>query len=108
MLSEMPAHVDAPLDLSRLEAMLRGLLMGPQGNIGIVYNEHTADGLTAAQAIERGVYDEGVWASAEEMAKALRENSVWQVMCFPISADAGWTVFASSLPAAIEAAMQRA
>lgn len=88
-----------------LEAQLRGLLRGEHSHLSVSFNGHSSNYCTVAEAIENGLYDWTDWASDDERERAIEMNRVWTVQWYPNTPVGFCAVAASSLGAALEAAL---
>jgi hypothetical protein len=91
-----------------LEASLRSLLKGQHSSLTIGFNDDHASNYVTAEGWrdEYGFYsgderDIITWASDEERAKAIQENSVWTIQWYPNTPVGFCCVGASTLRAAV-------
>lgn len=92
--------------ITEFESKLLGLLNKPGMNILIDYNYCTSFYRTVAEAVEEGDIDEDSWVSPEEKALAIELNSVWRLTWYPDTPVGFYSVSASSLEAAMLAALK--
>lgn len=100
------------MNFLRLEELLRSLLKGEFSSLTLGFNDLHAPNYDTAQkwSDEMGT-SEGMqtyndlrdWVSPEEREKALANNTVWSVQWYPNTPVGFNQLYASSLPALIEA-----
>lgn len=90
-----------------LERKLKGLLRGEFSSLSISFNEHSSNYIDAAEAASHTMfYVDDYWASDEEKRRAIEANSIWAVQWYPVTPVGFCRVLASSLDAAIKAALE--
>lgn len=97
---------------SRIETTLRGLISGQSGSLSIAFNEDHAGNYCEAKdwdGYAPGNTDSRIdWVSEEERAKAVANNTVWTLQCYPNTPVSFYCIGASSLSAILAAAEEEA
>jgi hypothetical protein len=91
--------------ITDLERHLKGLLRGKFTSVSISFNEHSSSFMDAKQIEEIGDFKHVDWVSATEKSKAIENNSVWNLHCYPDTPGGFYSIGASSLSACLEKAL---
>ena len=80
-----------------------GVVLPEVNSLHIEYNGHMSSYATIEEYYEGCLRAANEWASPEERAKAIADNSVWHVSWYDKTPIGSWSVLASSLEAALKA-----
>ena len=97
------------MDINELEDALLGLMKGEHSSLSISLNDQNGPNyMTVKEAIEQSdMFDAGDWSSEEERQKAIATNRAWTVHWYPDTPVGFYAVHASTLAAAVEAALSQ-
>jgi hypothetical protein len=97
-------------DFSDLEVRLKSLLKGSFSSLSIAFNDANAPSyMTVGEMVESGHladWDTHGWVSEDERKRAIALNSMWSVQWYPQTPIGFCVVHASSLTAALNAALE--
>lgn len=91
-------------DLDRLARLLTS--GGPNGSFHLTYNHHHVNYQTAAEwwPVHGECLDDDDWVSPDSLARALAEDSVWQLTWYPRNPIGSYTVLGATLAEVVRAA----